>query len=72
MIDRDTFDVRHPMFRPVWVRVLVCAVVLGWAAWEFRAGAAFFGVIAGLSGAYLVHQFFWVFDPKEYEEGDRE
>lgn len=56
-------DTDHPFFRPVWVRILVVAVCLGWAVLEFVTGAPFWGVIFGGLGAYAVWGFFFDFDP---------
>lgn len=66
----ENFNVRHPLFRRLWVRVAICLCVAGWTLAEFIVGTPVFGLIAGLSGVYLFHQFFWVFDPKDYEPKD--
>jgi hypothetical protein len=39
-------DTDHPMFRPLWVRVLIVALCLAWALFEF-GGLAFLGLPAG-------------------------
>lgn len=64
-------DVRHPMFRPLWVRLLVVALILAWTGFEFVRGAAFWGVFFGAAGLYLAYRFFIVFDPKDYEPKDK-
>ncbi len=64
---RENFNVRHPLFRPFWVRALFVGITALWTFYELAYGQAVFGVIAALSGGYLFHQFFWVFDPKDYE-----
>lgn len=58
-------DVQHPFFRPLWRRVAVVALCLGWAAYELATGSPFFAILFGAVGFYCLHQFFIVFDPKE-------
>lgn len=64
---RKLFDVRSPWFRSVWRRGIVVMLVLAWTAFEFLRGSPMFGILFGAAGAYLYHQFFIVFDPKDYE-----
>lgn len=40
------------MFRPLWVRILVVALALGWAATEFVTGSAGWGMLFLALGAY--------------------
>ncbi len=56
-------DTDHPMFRPLWVRLLILAVTFGWAVLEFVTGSPFWGVIFAGLGAYAVWGFFFDFDP---------
>lgn len=60
-------DVQLAFFRPLWRRIAVVAVSLGWAAVEFASGAAFWGVLFGAVGLYCAHQFFVAFDPPDDE-----
>ena len=62
------FDVQSPIFRPVWLRLLIVAACLGWALMELTGGSAFWAVIFGASGVYLGYQFFVVFDPDQKED----
>lgn len=62
-------DVQHPFFRPVWRRVLVVALCLGWAAVELAAGAVFWAILFGAIGLYCAHQFFLAFDPPDDPKG---
>lgn len=48
------FDVDHPMLRPIWVRLAIVIICLGWAAIEFSAQNGFWGVLFGASGAYCL------------------
>lgn len=58
-------DVQHPFFRPLWRRVAVVAVCLGWAAVELAGGAVFWAILFGAVGVYCAHQFFVAFDPPD-------
>lgn len=57
------FDVQHPFFKPLWRRVAVTVVCLGWAVVEFASGAPFWGILFGAAGLWCAHQFFFAFDP---------
>lgn len=50
-------DTDHPMFRPVWVRVLLVAVAFGWAVFEFTTGSAAWGGVFLALGAYAAWAF---------------
>ena len=57
-------DVQHPWFIPMYRRVLVVVVCLGWAAFEFIvSGSPFWGILFGALGLYCAYQFFIAFDP---------
>lgn len=56
---RKFLDTDHPMFRPLWVRVLIVAVCLGWAILEFVGGSPFWGMIVGALGVYAGWGFFF-------------
>lgn len=58
------FDVQLPFFRPLWIRVLVTLVCLGWSAVEFAGGTPFWGILFGAAGVYCAWQFFVVFAPR--------
>jgi len=46
---KDFFDLQVPFFIPLWRRIAVVAVSLGWSVVEFTAEAHFWGfVFAGL------------------------
>lgn len=63
------FDVSHPMFRPLWVRIVVVAVCLGWAAVELSSNSVFWAILFGSAGAYLAYAFFIAFDTPP-DDGD--
>ncbi|MEQ9041800.1 MAG: hypothetical protein RIE24_26045 [Silicimonas sp.] len=66
------FDVRHPVFRPLWRRVALTASCLLWALFELSNGEAFWAIIFGACGVHLFLQFFVKFDPADYEPPQNE
>lgn len=52
------FDLRHPFFNPLWVRVATTAFAGGWALVEFAGGAPFWGVLFGAIAAWCGWEFF--------------
>ncbi len=64
-------DVQHRFFIPLWRRVLVVAVCLGWAAVEFSGRQWPWGLLFVAIGLYCAHQFFIAFDPPD-ERGPRD
>jgi hypothetical protein len=72
---RKFLDTDHPMFRPLWVRVLIVALCVGWAAMEFGllgflglpGGSPFWGMIFLALGAYAGYGFFLDFPPDRGE-----
>jgi len=59
-------DTSHPMFRPLWVRILIVALCVGWGLGEFLlgAGSPFWGVLFLALGAYAAWAFFVDFRPE--------
>jgi len=64
------FAVNHPIFRPLWTRVAATAVCLFFAIFDTAGGRAFWAVLFWIITAYLIYQFFVVFDPADYEPKD--
>ena len=63
-------DTDHPMFRPLWVRVLIVAGTAGWAVVEFVAGEPLWGAAFGGAAAYAGWKFF--VDPDQAAGEDRD
>lgn len=61
-------DVKHPYFRPLWVRLLITGLTLAWAFLELFMGHTIWFALFFLCGAYLVREFFLRFDPADYEK----
>jgi hypothetical protein len=64
---KSLFDVAHPVFRPLWVRVLVTGLVGAWTLFEVTRGSAFFAILFGAATLWLAYKYFIDFDPKDYE-----
>ncbi len=62
---RLMFDLDHPFFKPLWVRIAVAGVALGWAVVEAVAGSPLWGILFGALGAYAAYRFFWTFNPRD-------
>ncbi|RMD89246.1 MAG: DUF3329 domain-containing protein [Alphaproteobacteria bacterium] len=56
------FDLDVPFFLPLWRRVVVVVLCLGWGAWEFVSGAPFWGVLFGAAGLYCAWALLIAFD----------
>ncbi len=69
MAGRGRFDVRAPIFRPLWRRILVVVAVLGWALVEVLHGAPEWGAIFGAAGLWCAWQFFVAWDDPEDDTG---
>ena len=59
------FDLDHPRFRPLWLRLVVVAVAIGWSLFEFASGAPFWGILFGALGTYAAYKFFLDFNPRD-------
>lgn len=62
---RDFLDLQKPFYRPLWIRLAIVLVCLGWAAIEFANGAPFWGMLFAALGCYTGYQLFVVFDPRD-------
>lgn len=61
------FDLDHPFFRPLWIRVLIVLACLGWAAFEMATGNPFWAILFGAMGLYAAYGFFVAFNPRPPE-----
>ncbi len=59
------FDLDHPFFRPLWIRVLTVAACLGWATVEASRGFAGWAFVFAALGVYAAWRFFVTFNPRE-------
>lgn len=61
------FDLDHPFFRPLWIRLAVVAVCVAWGALELSRGALGWAAISLGLGAYSAFRFFVTFAPRDDE-----
>ncbi|TKT82544.1 hypothetical protein [Aquamicrobium sp. LC103] len=65
-------DASHPFFRPLWRRVAVVVVCLGWGLFEFASGAPLWGTLFVGAGLYSAWALLIAFKPEpDVEERDR-
>ncbi|MER5172927.1 hypothetical protein [Thioclava kandeliae] len=54
MLDLERlFAFDHPIYRPLWMRLGLVALCLGWAVFEALTGSAGWAILFGACGAYL-------------------
>lgn len=70
MSGRGFLDVRTPMFRPLWVRVVVTAALTGWAIFELLNGNLFWAILFGAAGLYLAWALLVAWDPAALDQPD--
>lgn len=58
------FDLDHPFFVPLWRRIAVVVVCLGWAGFELATGSPGWAVLFGGLGVFAAYRFFVTFDPR--------
>jgi len=64
------FDLQSPLLRPLWLRVLISTLALGWAGVELATGSVGWAIIFGAAGAWCVWQFFVVWDPSKFDRDE--
>ncbi|SFC21007.1 hypothetical protein [Tropicimonas isoalkanivorans] len=64
------FDFDIPFFRPLWVRLAVTAIAIGWGLFELASGSVGFAIIFLSAGIYAAYRLFVTFDPTGGEERD--
>lgn len=57
-------DPSHPMYKPLWVRILIVAVCFGWAAVETLGSQPFWAMLSGALGAYSAWMLLLNFKPQ--------
>lgn len=64
--DRNTMlniDTSHPLYRPLWVRLLIVGFCAAWAVIEFVNREFFWGTIVAGIGAYAAYELLLKFKP---------
>jgi len=57
-------DLHHPFFAPLWRRVAIIAVCLGWGIFEFVMASPFWGMLFTALGAYCAWVFLVGYEPR--------
>ncbi|SCB26926.1 hypothetical protein [Rhizobium multihospitium] len=60
-------DPSHPIYKPLWVRILIVAVCFGWAAVETLGSQPFWAMLSGALGAYSAWMLLLNFKPQSPE-----
>jgi len=63
-------DTSHPIYRPLWLRVLITAGSLGWAGVEGLGGNLGWALFFGAIGAYAGWVFFVTWTPEAAADED--
>lgn len=58
------FDFNNPFYRPIWLRLLIVALCLGWGIVEITTQSPGFAILFLAIGGYAAYRFFVTFDPK--------
>jgi hypothetical protein len=61
-------DPNHPFYRPLWIRIAIVAVCLGWAIVEASTREPFWAIIVGALGIYAAYKLLLTFSPQPLEE----
>lgn len=65
------FDFSHPFFRPLWLRVLIVAVAIGWALFEAMTGRPGWAILFGAVGAVALWGLLLNYDPERSRKEDQ-
>lgn len=63
MVER-VLDLQSPWFVPLWRRIAITTVTIGWAIVELSTGATFWAALFGAAGFWCGYQFLVVWDPE--------
>jgi hypothetical protein len=61
-------DPNHPFYRPLWIRIAIVAVCLGWAIIEASTREPFWAIIVGALGIYSAYKLLLTFSPEPLEK----
>lgn len=57
-------DPNHPAYRPLWARILIVAVCLGWSVVEITTGDPLWAVLSCGAGVYAAYMLLWSYKPQ--------
>ena len=52
-------DPHDSFYKPIWIRGLITAILLGWAAFEALTGEPFWAILFGAAGIWCARIFFF-------------
>lgn len=67
---RQMFDLKHPSLKPLWVRILLIAVCLGWATVELTLGSHAWAAVSAAIGVFMAYTFFFSADRAYFSRSD--
>ncbi|WP_244464708.1 DUF3329 domain-containing protein [Martelella endophytica] len=69
---RRMFDLKHPMLKPLWVRLVLIAVCFAWAVVELTMGSLYWAIAVAIIGLYMAWVFFVSADRTYFSSNDKE
>lgn len=67
---KDLLNVKHPLFNPLWRRVLVVGVTGCWTVFELVNGNVFWAMLFGAAAVWCAYEFFWTWEHQEPPKDD--
>ncbi|PZM13916.1 hypothetical protein [Rhizobium tubonense] len=61
-------DPDHSFYRPLWIRIAIVAVCLGWAIIEASTSEPFWAIIVGALGIYSAYKLLLTYTPPPLKE----
>lgn len=68
MARKRLIEVRHPFFRPLWRRIVLSVLLVGWTIFEISGGNTLWALLFGAIGVFCIYEFFFIYDPANYED----
>ncbi|EAR51222.1 hypothetical protein OG2516_14446 [Oceanicola granulosus HTCC2516] len=67
---RGFFQFDDPFYRPLWRRVVIVGLCIGWGLFELAAGAVGFAMLFLGVGLYAGYRLFVTYDPEDPDGTD--
>ena len=59
------FDFDEPFFRPLWVRIVVVSICVGWGLFELLTGSMGWAIMFLAAGGYVAYRLLVAFNPED-------
>ena len=59
------FDLNHPFYKPLWIRIAIVTLCLGWATLELVQDNPGWAMVFGALGLYCIYALFLNFRPRD-------